>query len=87
MTALHLNLAAHFSESTSSRSSSWPLFFNIPQFSYETELQLEKANTAFRESGTLLNPDVKLKSAILDGLMETIVKYKKCTYLTESSMR
>lgn len=70
------------SESTSSRSSSWPLVFNIPKFSYETELQLEKANTAFRETGALLNPDVKLKSAIMDGLMETIVKYK--VYLSDA---
>uniref|UniRef100_A0A7N6FKA3 PB1 domain-containing protein n=3 Tax=Anabas testudineus TaxID=64144 RepID=A0A7N6FKA3_ANATE len=70
-------------ESTSSRSC-WPLVFHIPRFSYETELQLYKANSAFKETGTLLNPNVKLKSAILDGLMEAIVQFK--VYLSDAEV-
>lgn len=46
-------------ESTSSRSSAWPVVFQIPRFSYDTELQLDKANAAFKETGSLLNPDSK----------------------------
>uniref|UniRef100_A0A3P9HSY4 PB1 domain-containing protein n=1 Tax=Oryzias latipes TaxID=8090 RepID=A0A3P9HSY4_ORYLA len=68
-------------ESTSARSSGWPLFFHVPQFSYDTELQLSRANNAFKESGTLLNPDPKLKSSILDGLTQEMVKYK--VYLSD----
>lgn len=68
--------------STSSRSSRWPTVFHVPRFSFDTELQLDRANTAFKETGTLLNPDTKLKSAILDGLTETIVQYK--VYLSDS---
>lgn len=48
----------------------------MPWFSYDTELQLDKDNTAFKETRTLLNPDTKLKSAVLDGLTEAIVQYK-----------
>ncbi|XP_062240634.1 uncharacterized protein LOC133950599 [Platichthys flesus] len=68
-------------ESTSSRSSGWPIIFTVPRFSYDAELQLDRANTAFKETGTLLSPDTQLKSAILDGLTETIVKYK--VYLSD----
>uniref|UniRef100_A0A0F8AMZ6 Sterile alpha motif domain-containing protein 3 n=1 Tax=Larimichthys crocea TaxID=215358 RepID=A0A0F8AMZ6_LARCR len=65
-------------ESTSSRSSAWPVVFQVPRFSYDTELQLDRANA----TGTLLNPDTKLKSAILNGLAETIIQYKM--YLSDS---
>lgn len=34
-----------------------------------------------KKTGALLNPDTKLKSAILDGLAETIIKYK--VYLSD----
>lgn len=40
------------------------------------ELKLQQANTAFKANGILLGPDPKLKSSILDGLAEEIVKYK-----------
>ncbi|KAK0131528.1 putative nuclease HARBI1 [Merluccius polli] len=63
-------------ESTSSRSSAWPVVFQ------DTELQLDRANAIFKATGTLLNPDAKLKSAILNGLAETIVQYKM--YLSDS---
>lgn len=67
-------------ESTSSRSS-WPDMFVIPRFSYDAMLKLEQANTAFREKGTLLIPDPKLKSDILEGLIQEVVQHK--VYLTD----
>ncbi|KAM8772540.1 uncharacterized protein AB9X84_010280 isoform 2-T2 [Acanthopagrus schlegelii] len=63
-------------ESTPSRSSGWPVVFVVPRFPYDCQLQLDKANAAFKESGTLLDPDVRLKTAILDSLAEEIVRYK-----------
>lgn len=67
-------------ESTSStsslRSQAWPASFLIPQFSYEVELQLVKANQEFLNDGTILNPRPKLKSAILESLASEIIKYK-----------
>lgn len=42
-------------ESTPSRSSAWPVVFQIPRFSYDTELQLDRANAAFKTNRTLLN--------------------------------
>ncbi|XP_016362900.1 uncharacterized protein LOC107704484 [Sinocyclocheilus anshuiensis] len=68
------------SQSTSSRSS-WPDFFNVPRFSYDAELKLEQADAAFREKGTLLIPDPKLKSDILEGLIQAIVQHK--VYVTD----
>jgi len=68
-------------DSTSSRSTAWPIAFPLPRFAYDTQLQLDRANAAFKETGALLNPNTKLKSAILDGLAETIVKYK--VYLSD----
>ncbi|KAF7640946.1 hypothetical protein LDENG_00003750, partial [Lucifuga dentata] len=64
------------SESPSLRSQPWPQTFPIPQFSYEVQLQLEKANRDFENSGILLNPHSKLKSDILESLASEIVKYK-----------
>ncbi|XP_013886534.1 uncharacterized protein LOC106534417 [Austrofundulus limnaeus] len=68
-------------ESTSSRSTAWPIVFPMPRFAYDTQLQLDRANAAFKDTGALLNPDTKLKSAILEGLAETIVQYK--VYLSD----
>lgn len=68
------------SQSTSSRSS-WPDFFNVPRFSYDADLKLEQADAAFREKGTLLIPDPKLKSDILEGLIQAIVQHK--VYVTD----
>ncbi|XP_028298033.1 uncharacterized protein LOC114460299 [Gouania willdenowi] len=69
-------------ESTSSRLTAWPVVFQVPRFSYDAELQLDRANAAFKATGTLFNPDVKLKSAILNGLAEKIIQYK--VYLSDS---
>ncbi|XP_063048812.1 sterile alpha motif domain-containing protein 3-like, partial [Engraulis encrasicolus] len=63
-------------EASSSRSSAWPLIFKVPRFPYDAELELEKANAALKDDGTLLDPGTKLKSSILNGLMEEIMKYK-----------
>ncbi|KAL6460861.1 hypothetical protein MHYP_G00308270 [Metynnis hypsauchen] len=69
------------SESTSSRSS-WPDLFCVPRFTYDAEIKLEKAHVAFKENGMLLIPDPKLKSDILEGLIQEIVKHT--VYLTDS---
>ncbi|KPP56144.1 hypothetical protein Z043_126297, partial [Scleropages formosus] len=66
--------------STTSKSS-WPDSFCIPRFSYDAEFKLEQANSVFREKGTLLIPDIKLKSDILEGLIQEIVQYK--VYVTD----
>lgn len=42
-------------ESTPSRSSAWAVVFQIPGFSYDTELQLDRVNAAFKANRTLLN--------------------------------
>ncbi|XP_041846890.1 uncharacterized protein LOC121643508 [Melanotaenia boesemani] len=62
-------------ERTSSlRSSPWPAQFDIPTFSFDTELILQAANEAYRKDGTLLsNPSVKPN--ILDKLADSIFVY------------
>lgn len=57
------------------------IFFNVPHFSYDAELKLEQADAAFREKGTLLIPDPKLKSDIPEGLIQAIVQHK--VYVTD----
>ncbi|XP_038573015.1 uncharacterized protein LOC119901501, partial [Micropterus salmoides] len=71
------------SESTSSRSS-WPAVFHVPKFSYDAELKLQQASLAYIRNGTVLIPDPKLKSAILDGLVQEIVQYK--VYVSDKEM-
>lgn len=60
-------------ESTSSQSS-WPDLFCIPRFIYDAETKLAKAHVAFKENRMLLIPDPKLKSDILQGLIQEVVK-------------
>uniref|UniRef100_A0A667W8B2 PB1 domain-containing protein n=1 Tax=Myripristis murdjan TaxID=586833 RepID=A0A667W8B2_9TELE len=69
--------------STSSRSS-WPDVFHVPKFSYDAELKLQQASLAYIKNGTVLIPDPKLKSAILDGLVQEIVQYK--VYVSDKEM-
>ncbi|XP_062868186.1 uncharacterized protein LOC134330846 [Trichomycterus rosablanca] len=45
------------------------------------ELKLHQGNAAYKENGTLLIPDPKLKSNILDGLVQEIVTFK--VYVTD----
>lgn len=68
-------------ESTSSQAS-WPDLFFVPRFTYDAEIKLEKAHIAFKEKGILLIPDPKLKSDILEGLIQEVVKHS--VYLTDS---
>ncbi|MEQ2204163.1 hypothetical protein XENOCAPTIV_008864, partial [Xenoophorus captivus] len=70
-------------ESTSSRSS-WPPVFYVPKFPYDAELKLEKASMAYNQNGTVLIPDPKLKSTILDDLVQEIVQYK--VYVSDKEM-
>uniref|UniRef100_A0A3Q1GF00 PB1 domain-containing protein n=1 Tax=Acanthochromis polyacanthus TaxID=80966 RepID=A0A3Q1GF00_9TELE len=68
--------------STSSTSRTfWPSTFSVPQFGFDAELKLERGNAAFKENGVVLIPDLKLKSNILEGLIQEIVKYK--VYVTD----
>lgn len=67
---------ASSSDSSSSRQCIWPDVFIVPAFSYEAELELEKANALCQTKGTLLSPSPKLKSQILQRLSEEIVKFK-----------
>lgn len=69
------------SEQSTSRSF-WPAKFCVPQFSFDSELKLEQANTEYREKGIPLIPDNKLLSNILDGLVQEIVRYG--FYITDS---
>ncbi|XP_034557216.1 uncharacterized protein LOC117825460 [Notolabrus celidotus] len=62
--------------SSSSRQWVWPSVFPVPSFSYDAELQLEKANAEYNASGIRLSPSPKLKSAILQRLSEEIIKFK-----------
>lgn len=71
-----LSSAESTSSDSSLRSQPWPLKFQIPQFSYEVQFQLEQGNQAFLNNGTLLHPSTKLKSDILQSLASEMVKYK-----------
>ncbi|KAL7868433.1 hypothetical protein SRHO_G00098170 [Serrasalmus rhombeus] len=73
-------LSSPESESSSSRSF-WPSIFCVPKFCYDAELKLDQGNAACREKGTLLTPDPKLKSNILEGLVQEIVQFK--VYVTD----
>ncbi|XP_013875869.1 uncharacterized protein LOC106525995, partial [Austrofundulus limnaeus] len=76
-----LSSAESQSEPSTSRSF-WPAKFCVPQFSFDSELKLERANAEYKENGTLLTPDNKLLSNILDGLVQEIVHYG--LYITDS---
>ncbi len=69
-------------ELTSNTRSSWPTCFVVPRFSYDAEIKLEQGNSEYQKKGFLLNPDPKLKSDILDGLAEEIIKFK--VYLSDA---
>lgn len=62
-------------ESTSSlHSESWPTQFEIPTFSFDTELVLQASNEAYRKDCTLLN-NPAVKSNILEKLADCIFIY------------
>ncbi|XP_038129181.1 uncharacterized protein LOC119781095 [Cyprinodon tularosa] len=60
--------------STTERCQQWPKQFPIPQFAYETEMCLERADEDHRKNGTLLTAS-KVKADILEKLAETIYMY------------
>lgn len=64
-------------ESTSSPSS-WLAVFHLAKFSYDAELKLQQAGLVYIQNGPVLIQDPKLKSAILDGLVQKIMQYKVC---------
>ncbi|XP_056441358.1 uncharacterized protein LOC130378678 [Gadus chalcogrammus] len=68
--------ASSASSSPSARQRSWPSVFSIPQFNYESELQLEKADAEYSARGSHLSLQPKLKSHILERLSEEILKFK-----------
>lgn len=52
------------SDSSSSRTS-WAISSPVPQFSYDSELKLDRGNATYKNDGTPLIPDPKPKSNIL----------------------
>ncbi|KAK0130576.1 hypothetical protein N1851_035191 [Merluccius polli] len=64
------------SSSSSSRTEQWPKEFPIPSFSYDTEVQLERGNAAFKANGTRLTVNPRMKSDILEKVSDLIYKYK-----------
>ncbi|KAM9468193.1 uncharacterized protein Hap1MRO34_014856 isoform 2-T3 [Clarias gariepinus] len=61
--------------SPESRSCTWPEVFVVPRFSYCAEMQLQKGNSDFSVNGTVLSLTPKIRSDILEGLAEEIIKY------------
>ena len=57
--------------------SSWPRIFVVPKFTFEAEFELQQKNAEFETNGSCFNPGPKLKSVILDGLAEEMMKYTK----------
>lgn len=62
--------------SVSSRREQWPEDFAIPQFSYDTELQLEKGNIEYHVSQKMLTLSSRMLSDILKRVAEEIYRYK-----------
>ncbi|CAL8358741.1 unnamed protein product [Merluccius merluccius] len=57
------------------RSCSWPQTFVVPRFSSCAEIMLQTGNNEFKAHGTRLCPTPKVRSDILEGLAEEIIKY------------
>lgn len=60
---------------TELRERPWPREFPIPRFSYDVEMQLQRGNERFRETGSLLKITPGLKSDIMEKLAEEIFQY------------
>ncbi|XP_059930126.1 uncharacterized protein LOC132473862 [Gadus macrocephalus] len=61
--------------SPDTRSCPWPRPFVVPRFSSCAEIMLQKGNDEFKAQGTVLCPTPKVRSDILEGLAEEIIKY------------
>uniref|UniRef100_A0A3B4GG48 Uncharacterized protein n=1 Tax=Pundamilia nyererei TaxID=303518 RepID=A0A3B4GG48_9CICH len=57
------------------RSCAWPREFTIPRFSFNVEVQLQRGNETFRETGTRLKIAPGVKSDILETLAEAIFQF------------
>lgn len=57
------------------RSCAWPREFTIPRFSFNVEVQLQRGNETFRETGTRLKITPGVKSDILEKLAEAIFQF------------
>lgn len=64
------------SSTTSLRLQQWPSKFPIPQFSFDVQFQLDRAQQDYVRNGTLLDPGPKLKSDIMEVLASEMAKYK-----------
>ncbi|KAF0022449.1 hypothetical protein F2P81_025262 [Scophthalmus maximus] len=67
------------SESSSSsflRCEPWPDVFPVPEFVYDVEIQLQRANSDFESNDTFFSPSPRMKSDILECLASQILKYK-----------
>ncbi|XP_051260738.1 uncharacterized protein LOC127366072 [Dicentrarchus labrax] len=69
-------LSSSSSSSSSLRCEPWPDVFPVPEFVYDVELQLQRANTDFQNNGILFSPSPRMKSDILESLASQIIKYK-----------
>lgn len=61
--------------SPETRSCSWPKHFVVPRFSSCAEIMLQAGNNEFKAHGKFLSPTPKVRSDILEGLAEEIIKY------------
>ncbi|KPP56728.1 hypothetical protein Z043_125624, partial [Scleropages formosus] len=62
---------------TKLRACAWPREFPIPRFPYNVEVQLQRGNESFRETGTRLKVTPGLKSDILEKYVEEIFQRKE----------
>lgn len=58
-------LSSSGSSSSSLRCEPWPDVFPVPEFVYDVELQLQRANTDFQNNDILFSPSPKIKSDII----------------------
>ncbi|XP_027035503.1 uncharacterized protein LOC113664096 [Tachysurus fulvidraco] len=64
------------SPSSTVREERWPPVFQIPNFSYDVEFRLRKANEVYEKQNTTMDVKRDDKSEILEKLAETIYSFK-----------
>ncbi|XP_048020397.1 uncharacterized protein LOC125251427 isoform X3 [Megalobrama amblycephala] len=62
--------------SSSVREERWPCVFQIPNFSYDVEFRLRKANEVYEKQNTTMDVTRDVKIEILDKLAETMYSFK-----------
>lgn len=70
--SVHTDDTILLSSPSSLRTQQWPQVFQIPNFSYDTECQLHKANLEYMKPQTKLTHSSKIFSDILEKLAESI---------------